>query len=117
MMRTVLNSKLHRVRVTEANIEYMGSISIDSEILDYSGIMPHEKVLVVDLNNGQRLETYVIPAAEGSKEICLNGAAARLVEAGDEIIVMSFALIEDDKIKDWQPKVVFFDEENNIIEK
>ncbi len=116
-MRTVLNAKLHRVKVTESNLNYMGSITIDQEILDYSGIKVNEKVLVVNINNGQRFETYVIPAKRGSKTICLNGAAARLVQPDDEIIVMSFMMMKDEKIDQWEPKIVFFDEDNNIIEK
>lgn len=117
MFRTVLNAKLHRVRVTEANLKYRGSITIDRDILDYSGIKVNEKVQVVNINNGRRFETYVIPGDRGTKVICLNGAAARLVQPEDEIIVMSYTMMKEDKIDGWSPKIVFFDEENNIVER
>ncbi|MFW5985469.1 MAG: aspartate 1-decarboxylase [Halanaerobiaceae bacterium] len=117
MMRTVLNAKLHRPRVTEANLKYMGSITIDREILDYSGIKVNEKVQIVDINNGHRLETYVIAGEAGSKTICLNGAAARLVQPGDKIIVMSYVIMEEEKIDQWEPKIVLFDDNNNIIDR
>ena len=116
MMKSMLNSKLHRVRVTEANLEYMGSITIDKDILDYSGIYTNERVQVVNLNNGERFDTYVIPGKRGSGTICLNGAAARLAEPGDEVIIMSYVLLDEDEIKNWEPKIVFFDKDNNIIE-
>ena len=115
MFRTVLNAKLHRVKVTEANLDYMGSITIDQDILDYSGIKTHEKVQVVNLNNGERFETYVIAGKPGSKTICLNGAAARKAQKNDEIIVMSYAVLEEKEMDQWEPKVVFFDDENNMI--
>ena len=117
MMKTVLGVKLHRPRVTDANLKYMGSITIDQDILDYSSLNPYEKVLIVDINNGQRFETYIISGKRGSKTICLNGAAARLVQPGDEIIIMSFVQIDQQAVKQWQPTIVLFDEANNIIEK
>ncbi len=117
MLRTVLQAKLHRPRITEANLKYMGSITLDREILEKSGIKPHEKVQIVDINNGERFETYVIAGDNDSRTVCLNGAAARLVQPGDEIIVMSYVQIENEKIKDWEPRIVLFDEDNNIYEK
>lgn len=115
MYRTMLKAKLHRVRVTEANLEYMGSITIDQDIMDKADILPHEKVQVVNINNGARFETYVLPGERGSKTICLNGAAARLAQVGDRVIIMSYALLNEKEITDWEPKVILFDKENNII--
>ncbi|MDI3547986.1 MAG: aspartate 1-decarboxylase [Halanaerobiales bacterium] len=115
MYRTMLKAKLHRVRVTEANLEYRGSITIDQDIMDKADILPHEKVQVVNINNGARFETYVLPGERGSKTICLNGAAARLAQVGDRVIIMSYALLNEKEITDWEPKVILFDEENNII--
>ena len=116
MVRTMLNAKLHRAHVTEANLEYMGSITIDKDILDYAGIVEYEKVQVVNINNGSRFETYVIAGERGSKTICLNGAAARLAQPGDEIIVMSYSQIKEEHIDNCDPTIVFFDENNNIVE-
>ena len=116
MLRTVLNAKLHRAHVTESNLKYTGSVTIDQEILDHSGIKVNEKVQVVNINNGKRFETYVIPGKRGSGIFCLNGAAARLVQPGDEIIVMSYIMLEEEKIDNWSPRIVFFDENNIIVE-
>ncbi len=115
MKRTVLNSKLHRIQVTDSDLEYMGSITIDQDLLDYADIKINEKVQIVNLNNGSRFETYVIPGKRNSRQVCLNGAAARLVEKGDEIIVMSYVLMEEEKVDNWEPKIVFFDDNNNIL--
>ncbi len=115
MKKTVLNSKLHRIKVTEAKLNYTGSITIDQDILDYARIHVNEKVQVVNLNNGSRFETYVISGKRSSKTVCLNGAAARLVEPGDEVIVMSFVSMDVEKIEDWEPGIVFFDDDNNIL--
>jgi len=115
MEKTVLNSKLHRVKVTDADLNYMGSITIDKNFLDYAGIHVNEKVQIVNLNNGARFETYVISGKRDSKTICLNGASARLVQPGDEIIVMSFVTMDVEEIDDWEPGIVFFDEDNNIL--
>lgn len=117
MLRTMLKAKLHRVRVTEANLDYMGSITIDKDIMDRAAIINNEKVQVVNINNGNRFETYVIPGERGSKVICLNGAAARLVQPEDEVIIMSYVMINEVQAESWQPKVIFFDQDNNIIEK
>jgi aspartate 1-decarboxylase len=112
----MLKTKLHRATVTDANLQYMGSITIDQNIIEQGDILPYEKVQVVNNNNGARFETYVIPGKRGSKTICLNGAAARLVQPGDRVIIMSYVQLNEKELKDWQPKVIFFDENNNIIE-
>ncbi|MFC7442084.1 aspartate 1-decarboxylase [Laceyella putida] len=116
MFRTMMKAKIHRATVTEANLNYVGSITIDEEILEKVDILPNEKVQIVNNNNGARFETYVIPGARGSKVICLNGAAARLVQPGDRVIIISYALMEDQAAKRHQPVVAVLDEENNIVE-
>jgi aspartate 1-decarboxylase len=116
MMRTLLLSKIHRATVTAANINYAGSITIDRALLDAAGIAPYERVQVVDVDNGQRLETYVIAAPPGSGAIELNGAAARLVQVGDKIIVMAYALVPEPPPADWTPRVLLMDERNRIVE-
>lgn len=115
MQRTMLKAKLHRVTVTDANLNYMGSITIDQDIMEACDILPYEKVLVVNINNGARFETYVIPGERASKKICLNGAAARLVQIGDKLIVMSFVQLSEEESRNWQPKILIYDDENNII--
>ncbi|MFW6035045.1 MAG: aspartate 1-decarboxylase [Halothermotrichaceae bacterium] len=117
MLRNMLKAKLHRVRVTEANLNYIGSITIDSQFMEKAGILPDEKVQVVNNNNGARFETYVIPGEPGSKTICLNGAAARLAQPGDEVIIMSYVMLDESEIKNWKPEVIFFDQNNNIVDK
>ena len=107
MLIEVLKSKLHTVTVTDANINYMGSITIDQDLMDAAGIIAGEKVQVVDNNNGERLETYVIPGGRGTGCICLNGAAARKVLVGDTVIIMSYALMDFEEARAFQPKVVF----------
>ncbi len=99
MFRTLMNAKIHRARVTEANLDYVGSITIDEDILDAVGIVANEKVQVVNNNNGARFETYVIPGERGSGVFCLNGAAARLVQKGDVIIVISYVLVPEEKTR------------------
>ncbi|MFC4404375.1 aspartate 1-decarboxylase [Gracilibacillus xinjiangensis] len=116
MLRTMMKSKIHRATVTEANLNYVGSITIDQEILDQVGILPHERVQIVNNNNGARLETYVIPGKYGSKIICLNGAAARLVQPGDTIIIVSYALVSEDELKHFKPKVAIMDNNNTVKE-
>ena len=113
MQIQVLKSKLHRVKVTEANIDYIGSITIDEDLMDAANMIENEKVLVVDIDNGNRLETYVIKGKRGSGVICLNGAAARLVEVNHLLIVMSFALMDFEAAKNHKPWVVFPDSETN----
>ncbi|WP_148136393.1 aspartate 1-decarboxylase [Candidatus Formimonas warabiya] len=115
MFRTMMKSKIHRARVTEANLNYIGSITIDSELLEAADILPNEKVAVVNNNNGARLETYVIPGEPGSGQICLNGAAARLVQPGDIVIIISYALMEDREAKAYKPKILFMDAATNQV--
>lgn len=116
MFRTMMNAKIHRARVTEANLNYVGSITIDEDILDSVGMVTNEKVQIVNNNNGARLETYIIPGERGSGVFCLNGAAARLVQKDDVIIVISYALIPEEKVATHKPKVVLMDENNQIKE-
>lgn len=115
-MITMLKSKLHRAVVTEADVNYVGSITIDKELMDKANILEYEKVSVVDVENGQRFDTYVIAGEEGSRIICVNGAAARLVSVGDHIIIMAYRLIDEEKAKNHKPSVVFLDSNNNPCE-
>lgn len=115
MYRTMFKSKIHRATVTEANLNYMGSITIDSDLLKAANIVPNEKVQIVNNNNGARLETYVISGPPGSGVICLNGAAARLVQPGDVLIIISYALVPEEKAKDHHPVVVFVNDKNEIV--
>ncbi len=116
MFRTMMNAKIHRARVTEANLNYVGSITIDTDILDAVGLVANEKVQIVNNNNGARFETYIIPGERGSGVVCLNGAAARLVQEGDVVIIISYALIPEEKVPFHQPKVAVMDEHNRIVE-
>lgn len=115
MLYNMFHGKIHRATVTEANLEYMGSITIDSELLELSGILPGERVQVVDNNNGNRLETYVIAGEPGSGVICLNGAAARKVVVGDTVIIIAYAMMNEEEAKNFVPKVVMVDEKNRPI--
>lgn len=115
MRRIMMKSKLHRATVTEANLDYVGSITIDRDLMDAADLLPNEKVQVVDNDNGARLETYVIEGPRGSGVICLNGAAARLVHPGDTVIIISYAELEDAEARRWEPTVVFVDERNRIV--
>ncbi|MBQ5624575.1 MAG: aspartate 1-decarboxylase [Phascolarctobacterium sp.] len=115
MLYNMFHGKIHRATVTEANLEYMGSITIDSELLELSGILPGERVQVVDNNNGNRLETYVIAGEPGSGVICLNGAAARQVVVGDTVIIIAYAMMNEEEAKNFVPKVVMVDEKNRPI--
>jgi aspartate 1-decarboxylase len=112
MLRTLLGGKIHRAHVTGADVNYIGSITVDRALLDAAGILPHERVQVVDIDNGARMETYVIPVAPGSGTIQLNGAAARLVAIGDKVIIMSYVQLDDAEARQWQPTVVLVDEHN-----
>jgi aspartate 1-decarboxylase len=116
MFRTLMNAKIHRAHVTEANLNYVGSITIDEDILDAVGMMANEKVAIVNNNNGARFETYIIPGERGSRVFCVNGAAARLVQPDDVIIVISYVLVSEEKLADHQPKVAIMDENNFIKE-
>lgn len=112
MLRTMMKSKLHRATVTDANLQYMGSITVDPDLMEVADLLAHEKVQVVDIDNGARLETYVIPGRRGSGDMCLNGAAARLVQRGDKIIVISYATYTDVEAREHVPVVVFCDADN-----
>jgi aspartate 1-decarboxylase len=116
MFRTMMNGKIHRARVTEANLNYVGSITIDSNILDAVGMAANEKVQIVNNNNGARFETYIIPGERGSGIVCLNGAAARLVHEGDVVIIISYALVPEENVATHQPKVALMNENNQIVE-
>lgn len=115
-MITMLKSKLHRAVVTEADVNYVGSITIDKDLMEKSGIYEYEKVSVVDVENGQRFDTYVIAGERGSRIICVNGAAARLVAVGDHVIIMAYKLIEEKDAPNHKPTVVFLDCDNNPCE-
>jgi aspartate 1-decarboxylase len=116
MHRTFLFAKIHRATVTAANVHYVGSITIDSELLRASGIRPYERVQVVDVDNGERLETYVIAGPAGGGAIKLNGAAARLVQVGDKVIIMAYAQVAEPLPDDWAPVVLIMDEGNRVAE-
>ncbi|QDI91188.1 aspartate 1-decarboxylase [Salicibibacter halophilus] len=116
MFRTMMKAKLHRARVTEANLEYVGSITIDEDLMDTVDLLENEKVQIVNNNNGERFETYVIKGTRGKREICLNGAAARLVQPGDVVIILSYSLMEEDAAQNHRPKVAIMDEKNDIVE-
>ncbi|NMA43334.1 MAG: aspartate 1-decarboxylase [Oligosphaeraceae bacterium] len=115
MQIQLLKSKLHRALLTACDMNYEGSLAIDRDLLDAAGILPYEKILVVNQTNGQRLETYAIEAARGGAEFCLNGAAARLGMPGDMITVMSFALVEQSEAVNWKPRVVVLSENNRSL--
>jgi aspartate 1-decarboxylase len=116
MFRTMMNGKIHRAKVTEANLNYVGSITIDKDLLDAAGMADNEKVQIVNNNNGARFETYIIPGERGSGVVCLNGAAARLVQVGDTVIIISYALVPEEKVDSHKPKVVIMGEGNTISE-
>jgi aspartate 1-decarboxylase len=111
----MMKSKIHRARVTEANLNYIGSITIDSKLMEAADIFPNEKVTVVNNNNGARLETYVISGEPGSGRICLNGAAARMVQPGDIVIIIAYGMMDDREARENKPKVVFIDPFTNSI--
>ena len=114
MFIQVLKSKLHRVRVTQAELHYVGSITIDEELMEAAGLIEGEKVQVVNVNNGERLETYVITGERGSGTICMNGPAARKVQVGDIVIVISYAFMSPEEARNFKPSVIFPDESNKL---
>lgn len=114
MYLNMLKGKIHRATVVQAELDYVGSITVDEDLLDASGILEYEKVQIVDVNNGQRFETYTIAGERGSGMICLNGAAARCVQKGDKIIIMCYCQMNPLEIKENPPKVVFVDQDNKI---
>lgn len=116
MYRTMMKSKIHRARVTEANLNYVGSITIDEDLMEAVNILPNEKVQIVNNNNGERLETYVIPGERGSGVVCLNGAAARHVQVDDIVIIVSYAIMSEEDIIEHQPRIALMDDSNQIKE-
>ena len=116
MQLSMLKGKIHRATVTQADLNYVGSITVDKTLLDAAGILQYEKVHIVDINNGSRFETYTISGEPGSGVICLNGAAARLVQPGDKIILMAYAQMDEEEAKNHEPKVVFIGDDNKIID-
>lgn len=114
MTLSILKSKIHCATITEANLHYMGSITIDEDLMDAVGILPNEHVYIVNNMNGERIETYVIKGPRGSGSICLNGAAARKCQVGDEVIIMAYATMTPEEAATWQPKVVFPDADNKL---
>ena len=115
MLLEILKSKIHRVSVTEANLNYIGSITIDEDLVEAAGLYEHEKVTIVNINNGERIDTYVIRGERGSGKICLNGAAARKFEVGDLVIIMAYAQMTPEEAPTFKPKVVFPDSITNKI--
>jgi len=116
-MRTMLEGKIHRARVTDVNLDYEGSITIDQLLLEAAGILPYERVEVFNINNGARFATYVIPGESGSGAICINGAAARLAAKNDLVIILSYSLVPDSDAKNIKPPIVYVDSQNKIISK
>lgn len=116
MFRQLMKAKIHRATVTEANLNYVGSVTIDEEIIEKVDILPNEKVQIVNNNNGARLETYVIPGPRGSGVVCLNGAAARLVQPGDTVIIITYAWMSEQEARSHKPKVAIMGENNRIKE-
>ena len=114
MTSTMLKGKIHRATVTQAELDYVGSITVDVELLEKAGIFEYEKVQIVDVNNGARFETYTIAGERGSGVMCLNGAAARMVQTGDKIILMAYAQVTPEEAKEMRPAVLFVDEKNQI---
>ena len=116
MRRSMFKSKIHRATVTEANIDYEGSVTIDQDLMDAADMLPYEQLHIWDVDNGSRLTTYILPGPRGSGTICINGAAARLVRPGDRVILATFAEMDEQEAKTHQPKVVLVDEHNRIRE-
>jgi aspartate 1-decarboxylase len=115
MFRQMMKAKLHRATVTEANLNYVGSITIDEDLMDLVDILPDEKVQIVNNNNGARFETYTIPGPRGSGVICLNGAAARLVQPGDTVIIINYGFMTDEEARHHKPKIAILDESNRPV--
>lgn len=114
MQTVLLKSKIHRATVTATELDYEGSLAIDAELMEQAGLMPYEKILCANLRNGERFETYAIPAPAGSRQIVLNGAAAHLGKPGDQLIIMSFAQVDVAQATGWRPQVVVLDTHNNV---
>lgn len=117
MIRHFCKSKIHRATVTGADLHYVGSITLSTDLMRAADLMPYEKVQVVDIDNGARLETYVIPSPHGeSGDVCLNGAAARLINTGDLVIIMSYCMLDEKELEEFKPRVVFVDQNNRILQ-
>ena len=116
MQITMLQSKIHRATVTDANLDYVGSITIDRELLDEAKMRVGQKVDIVNINNGERFATYIIPGERGKQEICLNGAAARKVHKGDKIIIIAYALMSEEEADSFKPKIVILNDDNSIAQ-
>lgn len=114
MTITMLKAKIHRATVTQAELDYVGSITVDMDLLEQAGILEYEKVQIVDVNNGSRFETYTIAGERGSSVMCLNGAAARMVQTGDKIILMAYAQVTPEEASELRPTVLFVDEKNKV---
>ena len=115
MQRHMLKSKIHRATVTDCNLHYAGSVTIDTELMREADLLPHEQVHVLDVDNGNRFETYVIEGTEGSREVCVNGAAARLVQPGDRVIVVSYGVYSEQEVAFQEPRVVHVDDQNRVL--
>ncbi|MDO4901543.1 aspartate 1-decarboxylase [Actinomyces sp.] len=116
-MRTMMTSKIHRATVTQADLDYVGSVTVDADLLDAADLLPGERVDICDCTNGNRLSTYVIPGQRGTGEICINGAAAHLVDPGDIVILIGYSQLPDDEARSYLPHVVFVNENNQIVER
>ena len=116
MTITMLKAKIHRATVTQAELDYVGSITVDMDLLEQAGILEYEKVQIVDVNNGSRFETYTIAGERGSGVMCLNGAAARMVQTGDKIILMAYAQVTPEEASELRPTVLFVDEKNKVTQ-
>jgi aspartate 1-decarboxylase len=114
IQRIMLKSKIHRATVTDADLHYMGSITVDEDLMEAADLLPYERVQVVDIDNGSRLETYVIGGRRGSGEITMNGAAARMIHKGDKVIIFSFNMVDEEEARNHKPKIVYVDELNRI---
>ena len=117
MFYNLCRAKIQRATITETELEYEGSVTIDQDLIDAAGLLPSERVQVVNLNNGSRLESYIIPGARGSGVICLNGPAARLGQVGDPVHIIAYAWVEEKQARDWQIKTIYVDENNRLLEK
>ncbi len=116
MLREFLESKIHRATVTDANLNYVGSITIDETLLKAAGMREWQKVEILDINNGERFQTYIIKGEAGTGTICLNGAAARKVQKGDKVIILTYALLDEKEIENYSPKIIIVDDENRICD-
>ncbi len=114
-MRTMLKSKIHRATVTDANLHYEGSVTVDPVLMEAADLLPFEQVHLLDVDNGARIETYVIEGERGSREVCVNGAAAHLIHRGDTLIIVSYDTLSEDEAKRHEPKLVYVDDSNNIV--